>query len=457
MSIQLLFFICLIGVVINAPVLPSLTDVSPIVPIIDFFIFFAISYSINNRFLKGYSRKQKNHFFSIYLFGFLICLFFLKVCWVPNLPPNSPDWGFDPQRYYSYAQEVLEKGYYDGWVGSGMNGIVYFYALIFRIFGCHPLVPLYLNSIFALTSALMLFSIFEEKLYKKPYYAAYLLLIPEFLYYNIMVSKDTLCKYCIIFILYEFNRYYKRRKLINLILLIISFIFLIIIRSPYALVALGAIIIFLLFFSSKISLFKKISILTVMLLAVLVGLSYTNILSSGDSMTNDWNSRIEDTMTGNINSMEEGSALAAYLTPNNIVEVFIFGVIRSIAYLSPSGYYRFFDEPSWYTFAALTTLLTGLITSGIILVVFQYIIKVYKQKEDRMILFLLFFFLSMFLTGFSTPNFIHARYRVTYEILYFMPVILSYAEFGKRNFYKQIKNFLVIVLILIPIYVIMKL
>ena len=116
---------------------------------------------------------------------------------------------------------------------------------------------------------------------------------------------------------------------------------------------------------------------------VLVGLSYTNILSSGDSMTNDWNSRIEDTMTGNINSMEEGSALAAYLTPNNIVEVFIFGVIRSIAYLSPSGYYRFFDEPSWYTFAALTTLLTGLITSGIILVVFQYIIKVYKQKEDR--------------------------------------------------------------------------
>ena len=39
-------------------------------------------------------------------------------------------------------------------------------------------------------------------------------------------------------------------------------------------------------------------ILIIMLLAILIGLSYVNILSSSDSMTNDWGTRIEDTMTG---------------------------------------------------------------------------------------------------------------------------------------------------------------
>lgn len=456
MSIQILFFICLLGVLLNICVTPSLTDVSPIIPFFEYFVFFAISWSIVKKFLKGYSKKVKKHFVSIYLMGFFICLFLLDVCWVPNLPSNSPDWGFDPQRYYSYVQEVLEKGYYDGWVGSGMNGIVYFYALIFKIFGCHPLVPLYMNSILALTSVLMLFKMFEKNVYVKPYCVAFLLLIPEFLYYNIMISKDTLCQYGLIFILYEFYRYYKIRKLKNLFYLIVSFILVIVIRSPYAIAALGAIVLFLLFFSPNFSLVKKIMILIIMLLAILIGLSYVNILSSSDSMTNDWGTRIEDTMTGKMNAMEGGSALAAFLTPNNIVEVIIFGFIRSIAYLSPTGYYRFFDDPSWYTFAGLTTLLTGIITFGMIFIVFQYIIKVYRNRNDKLSLLLLFFLFTLFLTGFSTPNFIHSRYRVTYEILYFMLAILSYVELGKRNFIKQIKILIAFLLVLIPIYIIMK-
>lgn len=456
MYIGLLFFLCLLGVVLNAHVAASLTNMSVLSPILEYFCFFIIVKFINDNFLSNYTRKVKNRFFSFFLIGFLISLFFLGVCWVPNLKPNSPDWGFDPQRYYLYTQEVLEKGYYDGWVGSGMNGIVYFYAFIFKILGCHPLIPLYINSIFALISVLMLLKLFEKKLYAKPHYMAFLLLIPEFLYYNVMISKDTLCQYGIILILYEFYQYYNTRKLKNLCLLIISFIFLIIIRSPYAIAALMAIIVFLLFFSSNVSIFKRTIILSVMLGVILLGLSYANILSASDSMTNQWDSRIEDTMTGKIDAMEGGSTLAAYLTPTNIPEVFIFGIIRSVAYLSPSGYYRFFDDANWYTFAGLTTLLTGLFTSGVILIAFQYIKRNIKSKDSKILLFFLFLIMTLFLTGFSTPNFIHSRYRVTYEMLYFTLIILSYVELGRRNFIKQIKKAIIIALLLIPAYFIAK-
>lgn len=457
MSAGLLFLVCLFGVILNAYVIPTLTNVSPVLPIFEYFVFFIISYYINNIFLKDYNRKQKDRFFSIYLTSFLISLFLLGVCWVPSLSPSYSDWGFDPQRYYLYAQEVLEKGYYEGWVGSGFNGIVYFYALIFKILGCHPLIPLYVNSIFALTSVLMLFKIFEDKVNTKPHYVAFLLLIPEFLYYNIMISKDTLCQYGVIFIFYEFYKYYKIRHLKSLFFLIISFIFVVIIRPPYAIATLGAIIIFLLFFSLNISIINKSIISVIMLIVVFIGLSYTNLLNSNDSMIIDWGGRIEDTMTGKMNAMEGGSTLAAYLTPHNIIEVFIFGLIRSIAYLSPSGYYRFFDEPSWYTFGGLTTLLTGLLTFIMMLVVFQYIIKTLKNKEDNILLLFLLFIFLMLLTGFSTPNIIHSRYRVTYEILYFMFIILSYIEFGKRNFTKQIEILILIILLFVPVYIGLKL
>lgn len=457
MKIGLLFFLCLLGVILNTPVSVVLTDVSLFVPIFEFFLFFYVSKSINDHFLRNYSGVVRNKFFSLYLIGFLISLFLLGLCWTPNLPPNSPDWGFDPQRYYRYAQEVLKNGYYEGWVGSGMNGIVYFYTFVFRILGCHPLIPLYLNSILALTSVLMLLNVFKERFRAKAHYLALLFFIPEIQYYNVMVSKDILCQYGVVFILYEFYKYYSLRKINNLIILFIAFLMVMLIRFPYAIAALFAIILFLLFFSDKFSFAKKIMVLLVMSGVALYGLSKISILSASDAVAIDWGTLINETMTGKMNAEEGGSFLTAALTPHNVWEVFVFGIIRSVAYLFPPLYIRFFDQQNWYTFAGTTYILTGLVASVVIIVVFQYIIHTFKNKEPKAILLVMFFLILLFLTGFSTPHFIHHRYRATYEMLYFMLVILSYVDLGKRKFIGQIRKVVLVVLLLFPFLIFKKL
>ena len=444
-------------IVINLQVPDMLSNASYIELIIIGIGVCVISKISIDSFLKKYSVRERHIFLNIFLISFIVSLLFLKFCWSPFLMPHSDQWGFDPQRYYLYAIQIVDQGYYVGWVGSGFNGVVYFYAILFRVFGYHPLIPLYLNSLLALVSSLMLFRIFENVKNLKPHYFALLLLIPELVYYNIMMSKDTLCQYGIVFVLYGFYRFYHERKIPLLIFLVFSFLFLLIIRPPYAIAVLVAISFFLLFCASRMKYSTKLVISLVLIVAVIGGLKYSNMLSSSDLKQEDISSRIEMTMAGGMSSADTGgSQIAAFLTPDNVPEVFIFGVIRSVIYLFPELYYSFFDTPSMYTFGALTQLVTGLIAPLFIFVVFCFIKEARKEKEHNSILLILFFVLLMFLVGFSTPNFIQQRYRITYEMLYFTLVILAYSKFRKRYFVNAVKKWTLVLTIFVVLFLIMR-
>lgn len=392
--------------------------------------------------------------YNCFLLSFSLSLLFLKFCWAPYLPENSPDWGFDPQRYYIYAIEFVNYGYYDGWVGSGFNGVVFFYAFIFFLFGYHPLIPLYVNVMLMLLSVLMLYEVFRNYSNIKLFYVALLLFIPDFVYFNVMSNKDTLCQYGLIFIFYFFYKYYTGRRIAYLLGLIVSIAFLMLIRLPYAACAIFAISVYLFLYAKNIKKSTKFFVLFFFVVIGLVGLRLTSALSSFDNTEEDWGERLDSYASGGTNVLEGGSTIAALLTPTNSIEVVVFGIIRMVVYLFPEGYYRFFSEPSTYTFGAITQLVAGILCTLSIGVVFRYIFDKFSRIHGNAALLSLFFLILLLMISFSTPNFVQQRYRIAFEMIYFMIAILAYCTYGKRKIANLVGRWSILGVGLLLVYII---
>lgn len=447
----ILLFLCFVVMLFCIPVEPSLTNCNFFVLVLEFVLVIFVSlFAVN----KTVSKPSRNKYITCYFFSFLISLLLLLFCWSPYLSPNNKEWGFDPQRYYVYAIELLNTGDFEGWVGSGFNGVIYFYSYIFGIVGYHPLIPLYLNMLLCLLSTLALRKILIHPLNKDLFWI--LLLIPEVIYYNITPGKDSNCMYGVIFLLYSFCLLNSNKSIRNLILCFLSLIFLSIFRPPYAFVLLVAYVSYLFFSSDNVSktvkMFVGSSVIGTMMLL------FVFLMTSGivDLDVINLDRRVDDVVNANIDSLEGGSALAAKLTPSSPVQVIIFGFIRSFVYLFPEMYYEFFEKPTAQNFVGLFAGLSGCILPFFIYPVFKNIYYVLRNKvfiiQDvvlrQNVKILIWFFLSLFfLVAFSTPHFIHQRYRLVYDMLYISLAIIAYNYLGHKRFILLLRrNFLLILL-----------
>lgn len=441
MQLILLFLFCFLGIVLNADVPIALTDLSDLIVIGIGLGVLVLSKYITNFFLNGESDKEK-YVLKIFYVSFIISLLFLKFCWSPFLLPSSENWGFDPQRYYIYAIQVVKNGYFDGWVGSGFDGIVYFYAFLFKLVGYHPLIPLYLNVLLSLLSVLMLYSIFRKSLGNNVKYVSLLLLIPELLYYNVMSAKDTLSQFSLVFIFYFFYRMYWLNKRKAMLPLILSLFFLMFLRLPYGFTAMLVLMIYITFFTNRFSKATKMCIIFIFIPIAIWGLNLASAFSFNDSFQEDLGTRIESYTSGSINAIEHGSAIASYLTPHNSVEVIIFGFIRSIVYLFPEGHCSFFDKYQLSTFGSLTQLISGIMSAVFIGVACLYTKYVFCFKQNKGIVLFLICSLFLLLISFSTPNFIHQRYRISIDYFYYLMIILAFSQIGKVKCLKMVKCYI---------------
>lgn len=455
MLLLFLFLICILLIILNVSVPFPLTNLPDIMVIVYGILVLLLGKYISYSFLKHEVCNRKI-ILKYYYLSFLISLLFLKYCWTPFLLPNNANWGFDPQRYYIYALQVIQKGYYDGWVGSGFDGIVYIYAFIFRLIGIHPLIPLYLNILLSLLSVLMLYKIFCNHVNNDIKYVGLLLFIPELLYFNVMSSKDTLCQFFLIFVFYYFYKLYWLKNIKSLFFLLLNLSLLLFLRLPYGFAAMSVILVFLLFFTKRVSNSAKLFIISLFLPIAIWGLNITSVLSSSDTMQEDLGARIESYATGNVNALDNGSAIASYLTPHNSFEVFVYGIIRSIFYLFPEGHYTFFDRYEINALGGLTQLLSGVVSALLICVAYHYVKKTFKYKYDKGILLILFCLFFMLLISFSTPNFIHQRYRITFDYFYFLLVILAFMQLGKKRCFLVVKKWTLCLFALGLIYMFIK-
>ena len=453
-------FLCFIVMLFCIPVESSLTNCNFFILILYFILFVYVSiFAIN----KNVNIQYRNRYISCYFISFLISLLLLLFCWSPYLSPNSKEWGFDPQRYYIYAIEILNTGDFDGWVGSGFNGVIYFYSYLFGIFGYHPLIPLFLNMLLCLLSTLAIRKIFMDYINEDFFWI--LLLIPEVIYYNVTPGKDTNCMYGVVFLLYSFCSFNSKKSIHNFILCSFSLLFLSIFRFPYALVLLVAYVLYLFFSSDIVS--KSVKLLVGSSVIGITALLFVFVMTSGlvDLDVINLDRRVDDIVTANIDSLEGGSALAAKLTPKTPMQVIVFGILRSFIYLFPEMYYEFFVKPTALNFVGLFAGVSGCILPFFIYPVFLNIYYVLRNLDSNIQnvdaiqnkKIIIWFFLSLFfLVAFSTPHFIHQRYRLAYDMLYVTLAIIAYNNFGKERFQILVRKNGAIIIIAVCFYIVMK-
>lgn len=141
-------------------------------------------------------------------------LFLLYVGWIPELDPWSSDaWGYDPQRYYVQAQELIEAGWSPDFLSLNYIGILYYYGALMYILGRNPVIPALANALVTLLATLYLVKTsYEIKPDRSPHdwTLAYALLLPELLWFDVMTSRETLLAALLLCVMLTIGRYFAK-------------------------------------------------------------------------------------------------------------------------------------------------------------------------------------------------------------------------------------------------------
>lgn len=399
---------------LNAPaVFSNMTAVSLA---IEFVATIGVAYFMINKMIPN--KMAISRFFNCFLLGFTISLLILHFYWTPVELVSA---GFDPARYYNYAATMIKGNV----VIEGLNywGVVFFYYALFKVFGLDPMVPLFLNVLLVLYVILLL-SRFLNKAGVPYKTSAWLLLIPEIIYYNDMSSREILCMVFGVYVIVNFYRVYNREvSIVRLIPTITILLLMIIIRPPYGIGAVIAIGLYFLFVTKKRM--KAIFYSAIMSVVVAVGLYAAGNI--GD-FNNDVGSSLSSTMEGRISGdntkgddfVYSQNSMAAKLIPHNPIQFVVYGLIRTMAYvivtpadiIDPIGSFNIFTDVNGYT--EWTTLLMMLLIPRV-----YKTIKNHFKKEKEVKILAIAFFVFFLMVGVFNTTLIQQRYRLVYDLFYF--------------------------------------
>lgn len=422
----LLFLISLILFIVNLWAPASLSYAPKVMLLFDYLVVIFVSYFMVEYELRNYTKKCKQYAITFYMLSFCIGLFWLAFSWTPYLEPNYDNWGFDAQKYYVMAKDILVNGY-TNW-GLNYTGVVYFYLGVMAIFGIDPLVPFFFNSLISLYAVLIISRFFTERVLKNKnaiVYFVMLLVIPEVIYYNMMASREIICMCAVTVSVIKIGYFARYKKKIDLFISLLFILTLTAIRPPFSLAFILGIIIWTI--CTKGLKYRKL-IMFMGAIVITVGFLLSNSLGS-QTTEDEISNRVSDTMTGNIQKFEDNNyssnSISLLLLPHNVFESVVFGTIRSFAYLVPSPYDLLHPietiEHSLFFGGKVHSGLPSL-TSFLMLIFIIPILKYIKNYKDislgeqlTIVMFVVFFFVI----GTFMTTFIHIRYRLVYDLLYF--------------------------------------
>jgi hypothetical protein len=120
----------------------------------------------------------------------------LFVGWVPQLDPASDAFGYDPQRYYFQAQDLVNAGFNPIAMDISLNytGVLFYYGALFKAFGHDPLLPAILNMSVTLAAVAVLIRVaYRIKGHRDAWdwTIGLCLVIPEVLWFDALTSRET--------------------------------------------------------------------------------------------------------------------------------------------------------------------------------------------------------------------------------------------------------------------------
>jgi hypothetical protein len=274
---------------------------------------------------------------------FGLTIFLLYVGWIPQLDPaTSSEWGYDPQRYYQEAFDIL----LDEWVflgGATYTGILYYYAGIFYVFGHNPVAPALLNALITLLATLYLIRVaYELKGHRstRDWTLAYLLLIPEVLWFDVLTSRETMAAALLIFSTLAAGRYIVRKTDISIVstLLIVSacLVGVSFVRSSMLFPAVAAIglIALLLTPEGRFDFFQKVIFIAIGLLLLVASPWLQGYIGGSDAMFGGLAGRLTSFEQNVAADMEwGGQSIGLLLAPNNLWQAILYALPRMVLYL----------------------------------------------------------------------------------------------------------------------------
>lgn len=456
MTTIILILFSLGALILNLDAPKDLSSSSSFILFVEYMFTLCVSKFVINRLLKDYGVKVQYRYFNFFLIGLFVSLLLLAFSWTPFLSITNSNWGFDPQRYYYYACQIIEHE--DSSFGLNYAGVVYFYVFIMRILGVDPLIPLFINSLLVLVAILLVTRLIVSvnKVFIVNF--AWLFLIPEIIYFNIMPSREILCMTTVIFIIVTFVRYLEVKKRVYLVVLLFEFLFLFLIRPPFTFSLFLSIFIFLLFFSKR-----KIglpSILLLVVFSVIVGGQLSTALGSMDNADNMQKSileKVDGKKEMNADFKYSENSLAAKLIPDNAIEFVIFGIIRSFLYLfpSPSFISSLLNMKNAYGIGDAFVNMSSLIMMFLIPMAYVLLKNIKKEKNVIQIIGITFLIFWIVVGAFNT-NLIHVRYRLVYDLLYFSLVIYFVSMTNKRRVKQLITYWSGILLLIVSLFFILR-
>ena len=389
-----------------------------------------------------------------WLIKIIITYVLLTNGWINDLNENTnPNWGYDPQRYYSQAKELIDNN----WIFlGGLNylGILYFYGLIFFLFGHNPFAPALINCLFSLSAIILLlrfiYSIIPEK-NTGNWKFVFLLLIPELLWFDIMTSRESFVQFLIIFAIVYFARlqvvkFSKRVRLFYVFQIIISLLILAFIRTSMLIPVLMVYILFAFYFINSKKYISQLFKFGIIIVFVILSFNYINDLA-GLSSFNLENSVNEISKSDNNianNGIEYGSnSISQLLFPANWFQAIIFVPFRIVLYIIsplPSINISLIGLINGDSFSYQNLMV---IPSSIINILFfpsilALTVNSLRGKSNNVFLLILIPFWVVFISIAGGNLIIHERYRLMCSIYFMASGIISnnYTPISLLNKYK---------------------
>jgi hypothetical protein len=380
---------------------------------------------------------------TFWLIKLAVTLVLLYLGWIPQLDPGSAAWGYDPQRYYQESYELILNDW-SPTANLNYQGILYYYAAFFYVFGHNPVVPAIVNAFATLLASLFLIRYayaFAPIRTVKDWRIAGLLLIPEVLWFDVMTSRETLMAILIIVAVLVAGKYMvgeNRSKFFNtLVLFSIATVGILFTRTTMIISVVGSIaaMVVLLQSRSKMGPIVKVIVLGLAIASLAAGpliqqvtggydVNYLNTLDSVTSFENNIASEMEWTE----------DSVGLLLAPNSTWQAVAFLPPRMVLYLAaplPKIEVRISDllAGSWEAWQLLMTLPT----SVLMLLGFPYVLagsaKAWhdRRKCPSVAIIPIAFWVTF--AAVAGGNFIiHERYRVMFTLLFFACVWLGHTQ-----------------------------
>jgi hypothetical protein len=422
-----------------------------------FILFFVITLTGINLCRKTALRlndKKLDLLGSLWIIKVLLTLVLLHVGWIPQLDPAaSSSWGYDPQRFYYQSWDLVLQDWDYSSLNLNYTGILYYYGFIFYLFGHNPIVSALANAFVTLIVSLFLIRLcyqFMPNRTTNDWRIAYLLIIPDILWFDVMTSRETLMSGLLIFAMLTVGSYVTGTGRTTLgralILVSISSIAILAIRTTMIVPVFVSVLLIILFLRqehllrSQRKLVSRLKFLFIALVIafVLLGPQIQNLIGGYNLNLFDAVSTLTSGQEGIEDLQWSDNSIGRLLIPNTLLDHIIFLPARMVLYLIvplPNFVISISDliDGSWSAWQHLM----GLSTSLMIVIVFPFVLassalawRLRKVYPGMLIIPIAFWMTFIAVSGGNLI--IHERYRLMCTLLLFASAWIGYTRCPRK-------------------------